>query len=99
MGAEKTVVRQDFVPEVAYTGRTCMLDTWRGSQPSRHRLAWITVKVGSVEVNQEVAVAESLDCPALLGADIGEEVTIALMHIIISESARKKTVPVKRRDC
>ena len=83
-GAEKTVVRQDFVPEVAYTGRTCMLDTWRGSQPSRHRLARITVKVGSLEVNQEVAVAESLDCPALLGANLGEEVTIALMQHIIS---------------
>ena len=26
-GAEKTVVRHDFVPEVAYTGKTCMLDT------------------------------------------------------------------------
>ena len=64
MGAEKTVVRHDFVPD---TGKTCMLDTWRGSQPSRHRLACITVKVGSVEVTTEVAVAETLDCPALLG--------------------------------
>ena len=63
-GAEKTVVRQDYVPQVAYTGQSCMLDTWRGAQPSKHKLARITIKEGSVEVLQEVAVAESLDCPA-----------------------------------
>ena len=78
-GAERTVVRQDYVPEVAYTGKSCMFDTWRSSQPSRHRLACITVKVGSVEVTSDVAVTESLDCPALLGADLGEDVTVALM--------------------
>ena len=78
-GAEKTVVRQDYVPEVAYTGKSCMLDTWRGSQPSRHRLARIAIQVGSVEVTREVAVAEKLDCPALLGADLGDDITVTLM--------------------
>ena len=94
-GAERTVVRQDYVPEVAYTGKSCMLATWRGSQPSRHRLARITEKVGSVEVTSDVAVAESLDCPALLGADLGEDVTVALMQHIIAESARRKAEPLR----
>ena len=89
-GAEKTVVRHDFVPKEAYTGRYCMLDSWRGSQPSRHRLAQITLEVGSTVVTKEVAVAETLDCPALLGVDLGEEVTIALMQHVISVSARSK---------
>ena len=94
-GADRTVIRQDYVPEVAYTGKSCMLDTWRGSQASRHRLACITVKVGSVEVTSDVAVAESLDCLALLGADLGEDVTIALMQHIIAESAHKKAEPLR----
>ena len=92
-GAEKTVVRQDYVLEVAYTGKSCMLDTWRGSQPSRHRLARIAIKVGSVEVTREVAVAEKLDCPALLGADLGDDITVALMQHIIDQSARGNVVP------
>ena len=94
-GAERTVVRQDFVPEDTYTGHSCLLDTWRGSQPSRHRLARITLKVGSVEVFREVAVAESLDCPALLGADLGEEVIVVLMQHVLAASASKKATPLK----
>ena len=39
-------------------------------------------------------MAETLDCPALLGADLGEDVTIALMQHIICESTRKKSVPL-----
>ena len=91
-GAEKTVVRQDYVPEMAYTGKSCMLDTWWGSQPSSHRLARIAIKVGSVEVTREVAVAEKLDCPALLGADLGDDITVALMQHIIDQSARGNVV-------
>ena len=92
-GAEKTVVRQDYVPEVAYTGKSCMLNIWRGSQPSRHRLARIAFKVGSVEVTKVVAVAEKLDCPALLGADLGDDITVDLMQHIIDQSARGNGVP------
>ena len=55
----------------------------------------ISVKVGSVEVTSDVAVAESLDCPALLGADLGEDVTVALMQHIIAESARRKAEPLR----
>ena len=48
-GADRTVVRQDFVPEQAYTGKSVLLDSWRGSQTSRHKVAKIVIKVGSVE--------------------------------------------------
>ena len=71
-GADRTVVRKDYIPEVAYTGRSIALDSWRGSQPSNHKLARICIKVGSAEANCEVALADTLDCPALLGGWIWE---------------------------
>ena len=84
-GAERTVVRQDYVPERAYTGKYINLDSWRGSQPSKHKLVRISIKVGSVEPMCEVAVAVKLDCPALLGTDLGEDIMIALMQHVIEQ--------------
>ena len=49
-GADRTLVRQDLIPEDAYTGETVVLDTWRGHQPSRHKVARISIRVGSVEI-------------------------------------------------
>ena len=77
-GADRTVVRKDYVPEIAFTGNYINLDSWRGAQPSQHKLARINIKVGSVEALCEVAVADKLDCPALLGADLGRELNVAL---------------------
>ena len=70
-----------------------MLNTWRGSRPSRHRLTRIAFKVRSVEVTREVAVAEKMDCPALLGVDLGDDITVAHMQHIIDQSAHGNGVP------
>ena len=70
-GSDITLVRKDFVPRVAYTRKKVWLDSWRGSQPSRHKMARILIKVGLVEVFKEVAVVSELDCPAVLGNDLG----------------------------
>ena len=50
--------------------------------------------MGSVDSLCEVAVADKLDCPALLGADLGRELTVALMTHIISQNAPDSLVPV-----
>ena len=84
-GADRTVVSSEYVPESAYTGRSIQLDSWRGGQPSKHKLALIKVKVGSAEVEKEVAVAESLDCPALLGTDLGKEFLSAMLVPLLTE--------------
>ena len=94
-GADRTVVRKDYVPEIAFTGNYINLDSWRGAQHSQHKLARINIKVGSVEALCEVAVADKLDCPALLGADLGKELTVALMTHIISQNAPDSLVPVE----
>ena len=94
-GAECTVVHQDYVPEAAYTGHTCLLDTWRGAQFSRHRLVRINLRVGSVEVVKNVALVETLDYPALLGSDLGKEFTLALMNHIIDATNYQEPTPQK----
>ena len=48
-GADRTVVHQDFIPKVAYTGKSVVLDSWRGAQTSEHKVAKIAIKVGLVE--------------------------------------------------
>ena len=44
-GADHTVVRKDYIPEVAYTGKHINLDSGRGSQPSNHKLAQIAIRI------------------------------------------------------
>ena len=84
-GADRTVVRTDFVPEEAYTGKSLVLDSWRGSQTSRHKVARIAIKVGSVEAVREVAVADTLECPALLGQDLGIPLKVEMMGIVMAQ--------------
>ena len=67
-GADRTIVRQDFIPEGSYTDESVRLDSWRGAQHSDHKVASIVIKVGEVERIAKVAVVEHLDCPALLGS-------------------------------
>ena len=69
-GADRTLVRNEFVSEAAYTGKSIVLDSWRGCQTSRHRLARIVIKVGSVEELKEVVVVDGFEYPALLGCDL-----------------------------
>ena len=84
-GADRTVVRQDFVPKEAYTDEVVRLDSWRGAQVSDHRVASIVIKVGDVEQLAKVAVVEQLDCPALLGSDLGRPLTRELMKTVVAQ--------------
>ena len=71
-GADRTVVRKDFVPLTTYTGKEIRLYSWRGEQPSQHKLARIQINVGPAKASCVVAVVDNLDCPALLGVDLGK---------------------------
>ena len=81
-GACRTVVSSKYIPRSAYLGKSITLDSWRGRQYSEHKLAKITIKVGDVSTDAVVAVAEHLDCPALLGTDLGAAMTVQLTGIV-----------------
>ena len=83
-GVDCSLVRKDLVPPAAYTGKVVSLVTWKGNDPSRHKLAKVPIKVGKVEVLATVAVVEQLDCPALLGADLGHFMTRQLFKAVIA---------------
>ena len=87
-GADWTVVDSEFVPQSAFTGKSIYLDSWRGGQMSKHKLARIKVKVGMAEMEVDVAVAEDLDCPALLGNDLGEEFLGAMLIPLLTKTNR-----------
>ena len=82
-GADRTVVRADFIPSDAYTQEVIKLDSWRGAQCSEHKVARIVIKVGEVENSVDVAVVDQLDCPALLGRDLGPKMITKLMSIVM----------------
>ena len=90
-GADRTVVRSDFNPFDTYTQEVIELDSWRGAQCSEHKVARIVIKVGEVEQTVDVAVVEELDCPALLGRDLGPKMISKLMSIVMK---RVKEEPV-----
>ena len=85
-GADRSIVCADFVPKNAYLDKTVILDSWRGKQFSKHRLAKISIKVGSTEVSAEIAVAEKLDCPALLGNDLGADMRVRLLSMVLERA-------------
>ena len=84
-GADRTVVHQDFIPRRANTGKSVVLDSWRGAQTSKHKVAKIAIKVGTVEEIKEVAVVDTLDWPALLGADLSIPLKVELMGKVIAQ--------------
>ena len=95
-GAERTLVRADYVPTAAYTGDVMRLATWRGNDDvSNHKLARLTIKVGKVEVLATVAVVEQLDCPALLGSDLGVSMTRQLMAEVSAKLGEVDNVNVE----
>ena len=49
---------------------------------SEHKVARISVEVDGVEVIAEVAVVEKLECPALLGKDLGGDMTVKLLSLL-----------------
>ena len=85
-GSGRTLVHKDFIPRAAYTGKTVVLDSWSGGQPSRHRVARIAIKIGSVEKMAEVVVVDTLDCPALLGNNLGLGMTKELLGILLERA-------------
>ena len=91
-GASRSVVSSKYIPQSAYLGKFITLDSWRGRQLSKHQLAKIAIKVDDVTVDNVVAVAEQLDCPALLGMDLGADMTVKLTGIVFAKAKAARTV-------
>ena len=83
-GADRSLVRKDLVPPTAYTGEVVNLVTWKGNDPSKHNLAKVAIRVGDMEVLATMAVVEQLDCPALLGPDMGDAMTRHLLKTVLT---------------
>ena len=93
-GASRSVVSAKWVPKTAYLKKSITLDSWRGKQLSKHQLAKIKITVGNVSVDAVVAVAEQLDCPALLGMDLGPDMTVKLTGIVFDKAKAAQVVSV-----
>ena len=85
-GCRRTLVHSDYVPSACYTGRKVRICDWTGGRFSNHRLAKIVIQVGDVKRLAVVAVDDSLDCPALLGMDLGAVITEKLMGIVVANA-------------
>ena len=100
-GSGSTLVHKDYIPRAAYTGRTAVLDSWRGGQRSRHKLARITIKVDDVEVLAEVVVVDTLECPAILGTNLGSELTVKLIGLLLEAAklnCEENVVPMQAEE-
>ena len=95
-GSDRTLVHQDFIPKAAFLGKSIMLDSWRGGQVSRHRLARIPIRIGEQEVMAEVAVVDKLNCPALIGLDLGPDMTKLILGLISKQASTLLDVVVKK---
>ena len=93
-GSGRTLVHSDFVPRACYTGRSIGLGDWQGSRFSRHRTANIVIQVGNVKRLVEVAVVDSLECPAVLGMDLGADMTVQLTGIVFAKAKAAQAVSV-----
>ena len=91
-GCRRTLVHSDYVPSACYTGRKVRLCDWTGGRFSNHRLAKIVIQVGDVKRLAEVAVDDSLDCPALLGMDLGAVMTEKLTGIVFANAKAARIV-------
>ena len=91
-GSGRTLVHSDFVPGACYTGRRVRLGDWKGGRFSSHRTANIVIQVGDVERLAEVAVDDSLDCPAALGLDLGADMNVKLASICFDRAKAAQTV-------
>ena len=91
-GSGRTLVHSDFVPGACYTGRRIRLGDWKGGRFSSHRTANIVIQVGDVKRLAEVAVDDSLDCPAALGLDLGADMNVKLASICFDRAKAAQTV-------
>ena len=85
-GACRSVVNAKYIPQSAYLGQSITLDSWRGRQLSEHKLAKIAIKVDDVSSDAVVAVADQLDCPALLGMDLGPAMTEKIVGMVFAKA-------------
>ena len=60
-GADKTIIKTDFIPQDCYTGKSITLDGYDGKRSQSHPLALVDLEVGQVKGLFEVAVAIFLD--------------------------------------
>ena len=85
-GCDRTVVDKSLVPVESYIGRQIVLKGWRGNNSSTHELAKVDILVGNVvHKRKKVAVAEDMDYPALLGADLSRAMRIEIMERVMEE--------------
>ena len=91
-GAERTIVRSEFVPDSAYLNKSVILDSWRGKQFSKHKVARILIKVGEIEAVVQAAVVDQLGCPALLGNDLGAPMTVQLLSMVLEKAKEGQAV-------
>ena len=91
-GACRSVVNAKYIPQSAYLGKSITLDSWRGRQLSEHKLAKIAIEVDDVSTDAVVAVADQLDCPALLGMDLGAVMTEKLTGIVFAKARAARIV-------
>ena len=81
-GADRTLVRSDFVPQDAYLKGTVKLGGYRGHQVHQHRRARLTIKVGPIEQEVCVAVEDDLEYPALLGDDLSRAMKSEILGLV-----------------
>ena len=91
-GACRSVVNAKYIPQSAYLGQSITLDSWRGRQLSEHKLAKIAIKVDDVSSDAVVAVADQLDCPALLGMDLGPVMTEKIVGMVFAKAKAARIV-------
>ena len=91
MGCEMSVVHSDHVPVTAFTGGTLTFASRVGGQISSYRLPRISIRIGPAVVQHEVAVANDLDCPALLGSGVMKP----LLRVLLAE----RKAQAKENDC
>ena len=78
---DRTVVRADYIPQGALLDSTCVLRGYQGHCKT-HKLARVTIGVGSVEDTLVVAVDDSLEHPALLGKDLSWEIKSEMLRLV-----------------
>ena len=90
-GADRSIVNAQYVPKNAFLDQSVILDSWRGKQFSKHRLAKLKIKIGDTETDAVVAVADQLECPALLGNDLGTDMDFELMSVLFEKVKQAKS--------
>ena len=85
-GCDRTVVDRTLVPQEAYIGQQVTLKGWRGKQTSTHEMAKVDITIGKVvHKHKRVAVAEDMEYPALLGADLSRSVKCEIMRKVMQD--------------